>query len=462
MTKTFMPAFKSLDELSDHQLNGLKWTVAHAYGGSEIYRNKFEGAGVHPDDIKSLVDIQRLPFTKADDLRDGYPFPLLSVPKSKVVRIHASSGTTGRKKVLCYTKKDIEDWTHFFARCYEMAELTEDDRIQIAVGYGIWTAGSGFQLGCEKFGAMAIPVGPGNVDMQCRFLVDLQATVLCSTASMALLMAEEIEKRNLRDKIALKKLIFGSERSSTAMRKRIKELMGVEDIFDIPGLTELYGPGTGLDCKKHEGIHYWADYYILEILDPETMKPVAEGEAGEMVVTTLTKEAAPLIRYRTGDLSRIISHPCSCGNILPMHDSILGRTDDMIIFRAVNIYPGQIDEILSNIPEISCEYQLVLDRKEDGRDYMKLRVECHEDADSSRRSEVQIKISRDIKKQIMVSCQVELVDYHSLPKESLITDNIKKGGLKDEKKNKYDYLWNSNRSIDCNHFYTGISYSRND
>jgi phenylacetate-CoA ligase len=411
-----MPPFNSLDELREHQLRGLRWTVNHAYQGSAFYRKTLDEAGVQPEDIQSLNDIRRLPFTQADDLREGYPYPLLSVPISQVVRIHASSGTTGKKKVLCYTRKDIDDWVHLFARCYEMAGLNENDRVQIAVGYGIWTAGAGFQLGCEKFGAMAIPVGPGNVDLQCQFLVDLQSTVMCCTASMALLMAEEIERRGLRDKIALKKIIFGSERSGTAMRSRIKDLLGLEDMFDIPGMTELYGPGTGLDCSKHEGIHYWADNYILELLDPETLKPVKEGETGEMVVTTLAKEAAPLIRYRTRDLTRMIARPCSCGSILPMHDRLLGRTDDMVIFRAVNIYPGQIDEILSEIPDIGCEYQVVLDRRDDGRDYMTVRLECQEDMDPSGREEITERIAQEIKNQIMVSCEVEIVDYCSLPR----------------------------------------------
>ena len=235
----------------------------------------------------------------------GTPFPLRSVPFDRIVRIHASTGTTGKRKVLCYTQKDVDDWAHFFARCYEMAALDQKDRVQIAVGYGVWTAGVGFQLGCERYGAMAIPAGPGNLDMQCQFLVDLETTVLCCTASMGLLVAEEVRRRNLRDKIKLKKMIFGSERSSEAMRNRILELLDLEHLFDIPGLTELYGPGTGLDCVHHTGIHYWADYYILEIIDPETLEPVAEGEIGEMVVTTLRKEGAPLIRYRTRDLTRM-------------------------------------------------------------------------------------------------------------------------------------------------------------
>jgi phenylacetate-CoA ligase len=416
MEKTFMPAFRTLEELYAHQLKGLQWTVAHAYNGSDYYRKKFDEAGVGSDDIQSLDDLARFPFTTADDLRRDYPYPLLSVPQSQVVRIHASSGTTGKKKILCYTQKDIDTWADFFARCYEMAGLTRDDKVQIAVGYGLWTAGVGFQLGCERFGAMTIPVGPGNVDMQCQFLVDLQSTVMCCTASMALLMAEEIERRQLRDKIALKKIIFGAERCATAMRKRIQQLLGLEDMFDITGMTELYGPGTGLDCSKHEGIHYWADNFILEILDPDTLEPVKEGDVGEMVVTTLNKEAAPLVRYRTRDLTRLIPNACSCGNILPLHDRIMGRTDDMIIFRAVNIYPGQIDEVLSGIPDTGCEYQLILERGQDGRDYMTVRLECQQDKDPAHSREIAKKIQAEIKNKILVSCNVDLVDYCSLPR----------------------------------------------
>jgi phenylacetate-CoA ligase len=416
MAKTFMPAFKTYEELQQHQLKGLQWTVAHASGGSSFYRQRLDEAGVGPDDIRSLDDIRKLPFTTADDLSLGYPFPLLAVADAEVVRIHASSGTTGKRKILAYTQKDIDDWVHFFARCYEMAGLTREDRVQIAVGYGVWTAGVGFQLGCEKYGAMALPVGPGNVDMQCQFLVDLETTVMCCTASMGLLMAEEVGRRNLKDRIKLKKMIFGSERSSDAMRARIKKLLDLDDMFDITGMTELYGPGTGLDCHRHEGIHYWADYYILECLDPESLEPVQPGEIGEMVITTLCKEAAPLIRYRTRDLTRMIERPCSCGSVLPLHDRILGRSDDMVIFRAVNIYPGQIDEVLSQVADASCEYQVHLDRKDDGRDYMTIRLECCEGYDPSRKPELADTVQREIKKQIMVSCDVDIVDYCTLPR----------------------------------------------
>jgi len=416
MGRTFMPKFRTGRELKRVQLDGLQWTVNHVYKNSEFYREKFDEVGVKPKHIKSLKDISKLPFTTAKDLQEGYPFPLRSATFDKIIRIHASSGTTGKRKVLCYTQKDINDWANMFARCYEMAGLTTKDRVQIAVGYGVWTAGIGFQLGCERFGAMAIPIGPGNVDMQCQFLEDFQSTALCATASMAILMGEEVQKRGLRDKIALKKVIMGSERSSDAMRAKMKELLGLEHVFDIPGLTELYGPGTGLDCIYHEGIHYWADYYILELLNPETLEPVPPGETGEMVITTLRKEAAPLVRYRTRDLTKLIPKRCSCGSILPMHDRLLGRSDDMFIIRAVNIYPGQIDHILSNTKGVGSEYQIHLTRKEDGKDYMTIKVERAEAGHPGEDQALVNTIEEEIKKQILVSGKVEIVNYGTFPR----------------------------------------------
>ncbi len=416
MKSTFMPQFKNLEQLHNYQLKGLKWTADHVYNGSDFYRKLFDKAGVKPSDIKSLDDLSRLPFTTGRDLKEGYPLPLLSVPEKDVVRIHASSGTTGKRKVLSYTQNDLDVWFDMFARCYEMAGLTKNDRVQIAVGYGVWTAGMGFQLGCERLGAMAIPVGPGNIDMQCQFLVDMQSTVFCCTASMALLMAEEVNTRGIKDKINLKKIILGSERCSAAMRVKIKDLLGLEDMFDITGMTELYGPGTGLDCHKHEGIHYWADKFILEILSPETLEPVEDGEIGEMVVTTLSKEAAPLIRYRTRDLTRKITKQCSCGNILPMHDKIMGRSDDMIILRGVNIYPGQIDEVLSSINEVGSEYQLHLERKDDGKDYMTIKSEIKDGFSLNNAHNIINSIKRNVKTKIMVSCDVEICEYGELPR----------------------------------------------
>jgi phenylacetate-CoA ligase len=431
-TYRFAPTFETADALREHQLAGLQWTVSHAWRGSPEYRAKMEAAGVGPDDILSLDDLKKLPFTTADDLRKGYPFPLCCVPYEKVVRIHSSSGTTGKRKNLCYTRKDVDDWAHFFARAYEMAGVTEADRVQIAVGYGVWTAGVGFQAACEKVGAMALPIGPGNVDMQCQFLVDLQPTVLCCTASMGLLMAEEVNKRGIADKINLKKIIYGSERASVSMREKISDLLGNAELFDIPGLTELYGPGTGIECTDHDCIHYWADYYILEILDPETLEPVPEGEWGEMVVTTLAKEAVPLIRYRTRDITRIMPGPCTCGSLLPRHSRIKGRTDDMIKFRAVNIYPSSLDSIISGIEGMGSEYQIHISRDKSERGIMRIVVERSETSDESEAAALAKELVRQVKKQLLVSILVDVVPYGTLPRSVRKSQRVFDTRIQDE------------------------------
>lgn len=422
---TLYPARYNNDEdLIRLQTNGLLWTVNHAYNNSPFYKDKMDKAGIKPSDIKSLKDIHLLPFTDAEDLREGYPFPLRSVDFKDIVRIHSSSGTTGKRKVLTYTQKDINDWAYMFCRCYELAGLTSLDRVQIAVGYGLWTAGVGFQIGCERFGAMSIPVGPGNIDMQCTFLVDLQSTVLCATGSMALLLAEEIHKRGIKNKIALKKIICGAERVSNAMVKRIKELLDIDEIYDITGLTELYGPGTGLSCKYGEGIHYWADFYILEIIDKDTLKPVSVGETGEMVFTTLYKEASPLIRYRSRDITRLIDSPCQCGCNLPRHDKILGRSDDMFIVRGVNIYPQQIDTILSEFKQLGSEYQIIIERSSDSKDNMILKVERGQSIHPSADQKIAENLSSKIKHSLMVSCKIDIVDYGALPRSEKKTKRV--------------------------------------
>ena len=418
--KTFLP---SNENLKKGQLEGLQWTVTHAYRGSDTYRKKFDGLNLKPEDIQSLDDLKRLPFTSAEDLSEGYPFPLRSVPMRDVVRIHTSSGTTGKRKVLCYTQKDIKDWTHFFARCFELAGLTVEDRVQIAVGYGPWTAGIGFQMACEAFGSMAIPIGPGNIETQTEYLIDFKSTVLCCTASMGLLLGEEVERRGIRDKINLKKMIYGAERSSDAMRKRIKSLLGLEDIYDISGMTELYGPGTGIECSAHQGIHYWSDYYILEILNPDTSETLTPGEVGEMVVTTLQKEAVPLIRYRTHDLTSLIQEPCPCGNQFPRHDRLQGRTDDMFIFRGVNIYPSQIDNLLSSLPGVGSEYQVFLNQME-GKDKLTLRIERAQNTNSTGDSQTAENIKTLIKHKVFVTPDVDVVDYGSLPRSERKTKRV--------------------------------------
>ena len=423
-TARFIPKL-SADEMAHIQLEGLQWTVAHAHAGSPFYRARLEEQGVAPGDIKSLSDITKLPFTTAHDLQAGYPLPLLSVPEERVVRIHGSSGTTGKRKILSYTQKDIDDWANMFARCYEMAGLTTLDRVQICVGYGLWTAGAGFQLGCERFGAMALPVGPGMLDIQLQMLTDLGSTCLCSTASMALLLGEEVEKQNLRGKIKLKRSIFGAEAHTRKMRQRFEEALGLEHSFDISGMTEIYGPGAGIECEAHEGIHYWADMYILEIIDPVTLQPVAPGELGEMVITSLRKEASPLIRYRTRDMTRLIPGACPCGCSMPRHERIQGRSDDMIIFRGVNIYPGQIAAVLEKHAELNSEYQIELSRV-DGLDHMVVRVEKRPGASVTCECADNLgnAVAEDIRNQILVRSKVEVLEAGTLPRSFAKTKRV--------------------------------------
>ncbi|MDL2285789.1 phenylacetate--CoA ligase [Desulfovibrio sp. OttesenSCG-928-F07] len=412
----FIPKL-SKDEINHIQTNGLKWTVEHAVKNSPQYRAKFKEAGINPADVTSLDDLQKLPLTTTEDLRAGYPLPLLSVPQNEVVRIHASSGTTGKRKILAYSKNDVDTFSLQMARCYELAGLTTNDIVQVAVGYGLWTAGAGFQLGSEKYGTLTVPVGAGNLDIHLQMLTDLGTTCLGCTASMGLLMGEEVTRHKLKDKLKLKYAIFGAEGHSPKMRKTFEEQLGLEHSFNIGGMTEMYGPGTSLECRRHEGLHYWADLFIIEILDPETLKPVAPGEVGEMVVTSLRKEASPLIRYRTRDLSRLLTGDCDCGCTMPRHDHLLGRSDDMIIFRGVNIYPGQIAEVLHGFEDIGSEYHLVLSRKE-ARDNMLLKVELAKDKQLGA-EEIELlkpKLAKAVHTKLLISCEVEVVSYGDLPR----------------------------------------------
>ena len=267
----------------------------------------------------------------------------------------------------------MDDWAIMFARCYETAGITNKDHIQITAGYGLWTAGIGFQAGCEKLGAMAIPMGPGNTDKQIQMMMDLKSTVLTATSSYALLLAEEINKRGIRDQLYLKKGIFGSERWSEKMREYIKRELGVS-LYDIYGLTEIYGPGIGISCDENSGMHYWDDYVYIEIVDPKTLQPVPDGEEGEIVITTLVKEGAPLLRFRTHDISRIIPGECACGNKYPRLDIIKGRSDDMLIIRGVNVFPTQIESVILEMEEFEPHYLLIVGR-ENNTDTMELQVE---------------------------------------------------------------------------------------
>ena len=403
--------------ISESQLAQVNHQIDALISAESFYGKKLAEAGItHVADADAF---EKLPFSEKSDLRDAYPLGLMTAPEEEIVRIHSSSGTTGLPVIIPYTARDVEDWATMFARCYEFAGITKKDRIQITPGYGLWTAGIGFQNGAEKLGAMVIPMGPGNTEKQLQMMQDMGSTVLCATSSYALLLTEEIEKRGLKDKIRLKKGVIGSERWSEKMRNRIAEGLGIE-LYDIYGLTEIYGPGIGINCKHNTGMHYWDDFLYIEIIDPETLKPVPDGEMGEIVITTLVKEGAPLIRYRTHDLSRIIPGECPCGSRFPRLDTIMGRTDDMMKIKGVNVFPSQIEEMLRAFPEVSSEYQIRISHL-DGKDTMRIYVETNGSVDFRELAE---RIAARIRSGIGFTPLVKVVENGVLPRSEKKTKRV--------------------------------------
>ena len=395
--------------ISEKQLEQINIQVQRLIASDNFYGKKLKEAGI--SEVKTEEEFRKLPFSQKQDLRDAYPLGLMAVPEEEVVRIHSSSGTTGTPVIIPYTAKDVDDWGEMFKRCYEYAGITNKDRIQITPGYGLWTAGIGFQNGCEKLGAMAVPMGPGNTEKQLQMMMDMESTVICATSSYALLLAEEIEKRGIKDKIHLKKGVIGSERWGEKMRARIKNELGIE-LYDIYGLTEIYGPGIGINCQYDTGMHIWDDYLYLEIIDPETGENVPDGEWGEIVISTLVKEGAPLIRYRTHDISRIIPGECPCGSCHPRIDVIAGRSDDMMKIKGVNVFPKQIEEVLASFPELSSEYQIHISHL-DGRDTMRIYVETNGSVDFS---EMATKVAEKVKSRIGFTPLVKVVELGVLPR----------------------------------------------
>lgn len=404
-------------KITEKQLEQVNSRIKALVSAGSFYGKKLKNAGI--TEVHSYEDFLKLPFSEKKDLRDAYPLGLMTAPEEKIVRIHSSSGTTGTPVIIPYTAKDVDDWATMFARCYEFAGITNKDRIQITPGYGLWTAGIGFQAGAEKLGAMVVPMGPGNTEKQIEMMISLETTVLCATSSYALLLAEEIQKRGIRDKIKLKKGVIGSERWSQKMRDRIHNELGIE-LYDIYGLTEIYGPGIGINCTKEAGMHYWDDFLYLEIIDPKTGEPVPDGEMGEIVITTLVKEGAPLIRYRTHDLSRIIPEKCSCGSSFPRLDRIMGRTDDMMKIKGVNVFPSQIEEILQTFPEISSEYQIRISHL-DGKDTMRIYVETTGDIDFDDLSK---RLTEKVKSHIGFTPIVKAVEVGVLPRSMKKTARV--------------------------------------
>jgi phenylacetate-CoA ligase len=404
--------------MTEEQFDAIKKELATIKEKSPFYREKYKDVDLSK--IRTMEDFKSLPLTDKCELRDAYPLGLQSVPDGQIVRIHSSSGTTGTPVIIPYTKQDVEDWAIMFERCYRMAGVTNMDRIQITPGYGLWTAGIGFQAGAERLGAMVIPMGPGNTDKQLRMMEDLRSTVLTATSSYALLLAEEIDNRGLKDKICLKKALIGSERWGEKMRKRIADTLGVK-LYDIYGLTEIYGPGIGISCDYACGMHYWDDYVYFEIIDPKTGKNVPDGTSGELVVTTLRKQGAPLIRYRTHDLTRIIPGECKCGSKHPRIDILIGRTDDMVKVKGVNIFPGQIDELLAGIAGVSSEYQVMIDHM-NGRDSLTLFFETElKDDDREKLAE---KVGEEFKGRIGITIIPKAVGIGDLPRSEKKTHRI--------------------------------------
>ena len=385
---------------------------------TSLYHAKF--AGLDLAGMKNQEDFETLPFTDKADLRQAYPLGLAAVPMEQVVRIHSSSGTTGTPVIIPYTKKDVEDWAVQFARCYEIAGCTPEDRIQITPGYGLWTAGIGFQAGAELLGAMAIPMGPGNTEKQLTFMRDMGATVLCATSSYALLLTEEIEKRGMRSQLKLKKGVIGSERWGEKTRRRIREGLGIE-LYDIYGLTEIYGPGIGINCAYDCGMHVFDDFCYYEIIDPDTGKTVPDGQMGELVITTLRKEGAPLIRFRTHDITRFIPGKCPCGRDYPRIDVIMGRSDDLFKVKGVNMYPAQVEEILRAVPGTSSEYQVEICHA-DGKDRMTVSFETAEP--ESRYGDLEAQVRTLFKSRLGMTPEARAVGMGVLPRSEKKTKRV--------------------------------------
>ncbi|MGI6406305.1 MAG: phenylacetate--CoA ligase family protein [Syntrophaceticus sp.] len=409
----------SFQELRESQFPALLQLIRRVYKRSSFYRAKLDAAGIKPEDIQSFTDFSHIPFTVKQELRE-YPLEYMrAAEEEEIVRIHSSSGTTGKPTIIPYTKNDVGAFTDMMARCLRFAGVTNRDRVQITPGYGLWTAGIGFQSGVEELGAMAIPMGPGNTEKQLEMMQDLKSTVITGTASYGLYLAEEIGRRNLKDRISLRVGIFGSERWGEKMRQRIASILDL-DIFDIYGLTEVYGPGIGIDCHDHCGIHYWSDYFYFEIIDPDTAEVLPPGKEGELVISTLTKEGLPLLRYRTRDITRLLPEPCSCGSPYPMIDRILGRSDEAFKVKGVLVFPGQIDSVLKNTPGVSSEYQVVLTRQE-GKDCILLRVEGEAGVDPEQTITA---CRRNIKRVIGILADIEVVPQGGLPRSEKKTKRV--------------------------------------
>lgn len=405
------------DELKKLQSERLVAQVKRSYDNVECFRNRMDEVGLGPEDIKGIEDLHKLPFSYKKDLRDYYPYGLFAVPMSEVKRVHASSGTTGKRIVVGYTENDLEMWSDCFARMLTGIGATKDDIIQISFGYGLFTGGFGAHAGVEKIGATVVPMSAGNTALQIQTLIDFKVTILCCTPSYAMYLGEEIERMGVKDQLSLKAGIFGAEPWTEEMRSTIEEKLGIK-AYDIYGLSEVMGPGVACECECQDGMHIWEDNFIVEIIDPDTGDVLPEGSTGELVFTSLTKEAFPVIRYRTRDICSLITEPCKCGRThIKMHKP-QGRSDDMLIIRGVNVFPSQIEEVLLKVAgsEVTPNYQIIVDRV-NNTDTFEINVEMNEDLFTDEVKEIESiekRITAQLRSTLGLGAKVRLVNPKSI------------------------------------------------
>lgn len=404
----------SREQIEKIQHDGLLDVVKRVYENVPYYRKKMDEAGVKTEDIKELSDITKLPFLTKDDLRDAYPYDLMALPVSECVRIHSTSGTTGRRVVDFYTQNDIDKWEDGCARAICAAGGTKEDVVQVSYGYGLFTGGSGLNGGSHKVGCLTLPMSSGNTDRQLQFMCDLGTTILCCTPSYAAYLAESINERGIKDQIKVKAGIFGAEAWSEEMRHDIEKNLGIK-AYDIYGLTEIEGPGVAFECEAQDGMHICEDYFLPEIVDLDTLEPVPDGQIGELVFTSFAKEAFPLIRYRTKDITYITHEKCKCGRTHARIHRLMGRTDDMLIIKGVNVYPSQIEEVLIK-QGMPANYQLIVDRVNNS-DTMEVNVEMTPEMFSDSVSDIAAKekeIVAALKSMLGIYAKVKLVEPKSI------------------------------------------------
>jgi phenylacetate-CoA ligase len=404
------------ETLEQLQTERLKKSVEQA-SHTPFYKKLFEKHGITPDTIHSLTDLQKIPFTTKDDLRNNYPYGMAAIPLDKVVRIHSSSGTTGNPTVVLHSQKDLDEWANQVARCLAMVGVSAGDVFQNTSGYGMFTGGLGFQYGAEKLGALTVPAASGNTKRQIKFILDFGTTAIHAIPSYAIYLAEAMHEMGIDPKkdTKLRVLAIGAEPHSEEQRRRIENLLGVK-AYNCFGMSEMNGPGVAFECTEQNGLHIWEDYVIAEIIDPETLQPVAEGETGELVLTTLNREAMPLIRYRTRDLTRFLPGQCPCGRTHRRIDRMKGRSDDMIILKGVNIFPIQIEKILMQFEELGSNYLITLDTL-DNSDIMLVEVELETliSDDYRELQALSAQITRRLKDELLITPKVKLVEKGSLP-----------------------------------------------